>query len=105
MKTIVLAYHNIGCVGIRALMAAGFDIQAVFTHEDDPEEHVWFESAAELASAHDIPVYAPRDINHFLWVERIKEMRPDVLFSFYYRNLVGGDILSMPRAGCYNLHG
>jgi UDP-4-amino-4-deoxy-L-arabinose formyltransferase / UDP-glucuronic acid dehydrogenase (UDP-4-keto-hexauronic acid decarboxylating) len=105
MKTVVLAYHNIGCVGIRALMAAGFDIQAVFTHEDRPEEYVWFESVAELASAHDIPVYAPQDINHFLWVDRIKKMRPDILFSFYYRNMVGREVLSIPPAGCLNLHG
>ena len=51
MKTIVLAYHNIGCIGIKALLANGYEIQAVFTHEDDPHEAVWFESVAELAAA------------------------------------------------------
>ena len=51
MKTLVLAYHNIGCAGIRALLAQGFDIQAVFTHIDDPKENIWFESVAELAAA------------------------------------------------------
>jgi methionyl-tRNA formyltransferase len=51
MKAVVLAYHNTGCVGIRALLAHGFDIQAVFTHEDDPNENIWFESAAELAAS------------------------------------------------------
>jgi UDP-4-amino-4-deoxy-L-arabinose formyltransferase / UDP-glucuronic acid dehydrogenase (UDP-4-keto-hexauronic acid decarboxylating) len=66
MKAVVLAYHNTGCVGIRALLAHGFDIQAVFTHEDDPNENIWFESAAELAASNDIPVYAPADINHAL---------------------------------------
>ena len=40
MKAVVLAYHNIGCVGIRALLAQGFDIRAVFTHEDDPNENI-----------------------------------------------------------------
>ena len=50
MKTVVLAYHNIGCVGIRALLSHGFEIQAVFTHEDDPKENTWFESVAELAA-------------------------------------------------------
>ena len=46
MKTIVLAYHNIGCVGIEALLRNGFDIQAVFTHRDDPQENTWFDSVA-----------------------------------------------------------
>ena len=105
MKTVVLAYHNIGCVGIRALLAHGFDIQAVFTHEDDPREHVWFDSVAELAAANDIPVYAPEDINHPLWVEQIRRMGPDIIFSFYYRNMVGRDILALPPSGAINLHG
>lgn len=105
MKAVVLAYHDIGCVGIRALLAQGFDIQAVFTHRDDPNENTWFESVAELAAANDLPVYAPEDINHPLWVERIREMGADILFSFYYRNMVGKKILAIPPAGCLNLHG
>ncbi len=105
MKAVVFAYHNIGCVGIRALLDRGVEIQAVFTHEDDPNENTWFESVAELAAARDIPVYAPEDINHPLWVERIREMSPDVIFSFYYRNMVGKKILEIPPAGCLNLHG
>jgi len=105
MKVVVLAYHTIGCTGIRALLAQGFDIQAVFTHEDDPNENIWFESVAELAAANDLPVYAPDDINHPLWVERIRKMEPDIIFSFYYRNMVGKEILDLPPAGCLNLHG
>jgi len=105
MKAIILAYHNIGCVGIRALRRHGFDIKAVFTHEDDPNENIWFESVAELASSMDIPVYAPADINHPLWIDRIKNMQPDIIFSFYYRNIIGKEILNLPPAGCLNLHG
>ncbi len=105
MKAVVLAYHNIGCVGIRALLSHGFDIRAVFTHEDDPHENVWFESVAELTAANDIPVYAPKDINHPIWVKRIREMGAEILFSFYYRNLVGNEILKLPPSGCFNLHG
>ena len=105
MKAVVLAYHNIGCTGIRALLAQGVDIRAVFTHEDDPHENTWFASVAELAAANGIPVHAPQDINHPLWVERIRAMGADILFSFYYRDLVGKAILELPPAGCLNLHG
>ncbi|MCL1979936.1 MAG: formyltransferase, partial [Proteobacteria bacterium] len=105
MKTIVLAYHNIGCAGIRALLAHGYEIQAIFTHLDNPHEHVWFDSVAELAAANNIAVYAPEDINHPLWVQKIQEMQPDILFSFYYRKMVSREILAIPPAGCINLHG
>ena len=105
MKAVVLAYHNIGCAGIRVVLAHGFEIQAFFTHKDDPNENVWFESVSELAAANDIQVHAPEDINHPLWVERIREMCPDIIFSFYYREMVGKEILDLPPAGCLNLHG
>ena len=60
---------------------------------------------AELAAANNIPVYAPEEINHPLWVEKIRQLGPDILFSFYYRHLVGKEILALPPSGCLNLHG
>jgi UDP-4-amino-4-deoxy-L-arabinose formyltransferase/UDP-glucuronic acid dehydrogenase (UDP-4-keto-hexauronic acid decarboxylating) len=105
MKTIVLAYHDIGCTGINQLIEQGFDIQAVFTHNDDPGENLWFSSVAETAVAHGLQVYAPENINHPLWVEKIRELQPDIIFSFYYRNMVGKEILEIPQHGCLNLHG
>lgn len=105
MKSVVLAYHNIGCVGIEALLRNGFQIAAVFTHKDDPRENAWFDSVAELAASRGIPVFAPEDINHPLWVKRIKEYAPDIIFSFYYRNMIKQPILDTPPAGCLNLHG
>jgi len=105
MRAVVLAYGNIGCVGIKALLKHSFEIVAVFTHQDNPQETIWFDSVAELASELRIPVFGPTDINHPLWVEKIKELRPDILFSFYYRNLIHRPILDIPKAGCLNLHG
>jgi UDP-4-amino-4-deoxy-L-arabinose formyltransferase/UDP-glucuronic acid dehydrogenase (UDP-4-keto-hexauronic acid decarboxylating) len=94
-----------GCVGIKALLRHGFEIVAVFTHEDDPQETIWFDSVAEIAAENHIPVYAPADINHVIWVDKIKELRPDILLSFYYRHLIRAEILDIPKAGCLNLHG
>jgi len=105
MRTIVFAYHNIGCVGIEALLRNGFDIVAIFTHKDNPHENIWFNSVAELSATRGIPVFAPENINHPLWVKKIKEFQPDVIFSFYYRNIVRKPILDIPSAGCLNLHG
>lgn len=105
MRAVVLAYHDIGRVGIEALRRHGFEIAAVFTHADDPTESRWFGSVAELAGGLGLPVHAPEDINHPIWVERIRSLAPDILFSFYYRTLLGEPLLSIPPAGCLNLHG
>ena len=105
MKAIALAYHNIGCAGIKALLQNGFDILAVFNHTQDPNENIWFNSVAKLAAAHGIPTFAPENINHPLWVQKIRELKPDIIFSFYYRNMVSKEILDIPPKGCLNLHG
>jgi UDP-4-amino-4-deoxy-L-arabinose formyltransferase/UDP-glucuronic acid dehydrogenase (UDP-4-keto-hexauronic acid decarboxylating) len=105
MKAVVLAYHNMGCAGIEALLRNGFEIAAVFTHTDDPHENLWFGSVAELAASRGIPVYAPADINHPMWVERIRRMKPEILFSFYYRSMIKKELLDLPPQGCLNLHG
>jgi UDP-4-amino-4-deoxy-L-arabinose formyltransferase/UDP-glucuronic acid dehydrogenase (UDP-4-keto-hexauronic acid decarboxylating) len=105
MKAVVFAYHDMGCVGVQALLDAGFDIAAIFTHADNAQENAFFSSVARLAAERGIPVYAPDDVNHPLWVDRIAEMKPDVIFSFYYRNLLGEAILNSARIGAFNLHG
>ena len=105
MKAIVFAYHDIGCVGLEALKFAGYEIQAVFTHSDAPGENHFYGSVAKAAAEMDVPVFAPEDINHPLWVNRIRELAPDVIFSFYYRTLLSDDILQLPSFGAFNLHG
>ncbi|GJQ24407.1 MAG: hypothetical protein HBSAPP01_21970 [Candidatus Brocadia sapporoensis] len=105
MKAVVLAYHNIGCIGIETLLKHGVEIVAIFTHKDDLAENVWFRSVAELAASKNVPVFAPDDINHPIWVHRIRQFNPDIIFSFYYRNMVKPAILDIPPRGCLNLHG
>lgn len=105
MKAVVFAYHDMGCVGVQALLDAGFDIAAIFTHADNAQENAFFGSVARLAAERGIPVYAPDDVNHPLWVDRITELKPEIIFSFYYRNLLGEAILNSARIGAFNLHG
>ncbi len=105
MKAIVFAYHDIGCAGLQALTEAGYDVQAVFTHTDDPGENNFFSSVARQGAELDLPVYAPEDVNHPLWVERIRELQPDIIFSFYYRNMLSEEVLSLAPKGGFNLHG
>lgn len=104
-KAVVFAYHDIGCTGIEALLNAGYEIAAVFTHADDPRENTFYASVARLCAERGIPLHAPEDVNHPLWLERIRQLRPDFLFSFYYRRLLGAELLACAARGAYNLHG
>ena len=105
MKAVVFAYHDIGCLGVQAVLDAGYDIAAIFTHADNPGENTFFGSVSRLAAEAGIPVYAPDDVNHPIWAERISQLAPDVIFSFYYRHLLSDAILEQAPAGAFNLHG
>ena len=105
MKCVVLAYHSMGCAAIEELLNAGYEIQAVFTHRDKAGENIWFDSVAEFAGSRGIPVYAPESINHPVWINRIRAMAPDLIFSAYYRDIVKQEIIDIPRCGAVNLHG
>ena len=105
MKAVVVAYHNMGCAGLEALIRHGFEISAVFTHMDNAAEGSWFGSVAEVAARNNIPVFAPDDINHPLWVEKIRACQPEVIFSFYFRSMLSQSILDIPTSGSFNLHG
>src|SRR5512141_2529757 len=104
-KAVVFAYHNVGVRCLSVLLAHGLKVELVVTHTDNPSETIWFDSVAELAARHDIPVITPDDPNTPETVEQIRALQPDFLFSFYYRNMLKKDILDIPARGAFNMHG
>jgi methionyl-tRNA formyltransferase len=102
---IVFAYHDVGYTCLEVLVRRGSRVLAVFTHEDNPQETIWFKSVAVLAREHNIAVYTPDDINTPEWIARLRVLQPDILFSFYYRHMLCQDILDLPLLGAFNLHG
>ncbi|MCX6338450.1 MAG: formyltransferase [Candidatus Aureabacteria bacterium] len=105
MKIIVMGYHNIGYACLQKLIEIGADITAVVTHADNPRENIWFRSVRDLAFEHCIPVYQPPDANSPEMVAAVRRIAPDMIFSFYFRQVLGKELLEIPRIGAFNLHG
>jgi UDP-4-amino-4-deoxy-L-arabinose formyltransferase/UDP-glucuronic acid dehydrogenase (UDP-4-keto-hexauronic acid decarboxylating) len=105
MKAVVFAYHNMGVIGLNALKKHGFDIECVFTHKDDNNENIWFESVQAWCKKNQINYFTPENINTKEWIDKIISLQPDIIFSFYYRNLICEDILKIPKFKAINLHG
>lgn len=104
-SAVVFAYHNVGVRCLSVLLAYGVKIPLLVTHTDSSNETIWFESVAELARRHAIPVITPDDPNLPETVERVRAGKPDFLFSFYYRNMLKAELLGLPRRGALNMHG
>jgi methionyl-tRNA formyltransferase len=105
MRAVVFAYHNVGVRCLSVLLTHGVDVRLVVTHDDDPRENIWFESVEALAQLHELPVVKPADPNAPELAREIAALRPDFLFSFYYRKMLPPGLLEMPARGALNMHG
>lgn len=102
---VVFAYHNVGCRCLEVLLRHGVNVPLVVTHADNPGENIWFNSVADLAAGHGIPIARPDDPNTPEFVARIAAFRPDFLFSFYYRLMLKPPLLATASRGTFNMHG
>jgi methionyl-tRNA formyltransferase len=104
-SAVVFAYHNVGVRCLSVLLAQGVRVVLVVTHKDRAQENIWFDSVEKLAREHGLPVITPEDANDAAVLEQVRALRPDFLFSFYYRNMLRPELLALPRRGAYNMHG
>jgi methionyl-tRNA formyltransferase len=102
---VLFAYHTFGARALEALLARGERVVAVVTHADDPAEGDWFESVADLARVHRLPLLVPPSPNLAPVVETLRALAPDVILSVWYRRLLGPELLAVPRLAALNLHG
>jgi methionyl-tRNA formyltransferase len=105
VRLVVFAYHTIGSRALETLLSTGDLISTVVTHADDPAETIWFESVADLAKVHALPVYAPPTPNTGDFAALLSSLRPDLFVSVWYRRLLSRELLAIPRLGAVNLHG
>src|SRR5437868_170441 len=101
----VFAYHDVGYECLQLLLKRKTNVVAVFTHADNTNEHIWFKSVADLARTHALAVYTPENVNTPEWIARLRELRVNLIFSFYYRNLIAPEVLALAPLGAYNMHG
>jgi methionyl-tRNA formyltransferase len=104
-RAVVFAYSEVGVRCVRELLAQDVQIPLLITHADDPNESRWFGSVKELADAHRLKVETPDDPNTLECIAEGRRARPDFVFSFYYRHMLGAAWLDMPKRGALNMHG
>ena len=105
MRTVVFADGGLGCEGLVALLKSQFTVEAVFTLQRAFSQQTGSPSLEEIAAENGIPLFAPDDVNHPLWVERIKAMEPEILFSFSFPGRIGPALLSTAGDRGFRLHG
>jgi len=101
---IVCAYSSVGKEALAGLLEAGIEVLALYTYAQGDDEN-WFTPPAVLAGERGIPIFMEPRFNEDSVYEAISALRPDFLFSFYFREMIQARFLDLPRLGAYNLHG
>ena len=104
-RAVVFAYHDVGVRCLKVLLSAGVEVPLVVTTKDDPNEIQWFDSALRVAQEYGLPVITPDDVNGPELERMVTELRPDFVFSFYFRSMIGAPLLNAARLGALNIHG
>jgi methionyl-tRNA formyltransferase len=101
----VFAYHDVGVRCLKVLLSAGIEVPLVVTVADDPNETQWFASVAATAVEYGLSAITPADANSPELERRVAELKPDFLFSFYYRSMLSDALLATATRGAFNMHG
>jgi methionyl-tRNA formyltransferase len=104
-RILFFGYSEVGHTCLDLLIARGDNVVGLITHEDHPDEKIWFKTPAIAALEHGIPVFTPASVNTPEWIKKIAAMKPDLILSVYYRHMIGQWILDLPTLGAFNLHG
>ena len=104
-SAVVCGYSEVGYRCLKVLIERGVSIPLVLTHRDSADEQQWYGSVAGLAAQNGLAVETPSDPNAPPWPARIGELAPHYLLCFYYRHMLGAQLLAAPRWAALNMHG
>jgi len=104
-RILFFGYSEVGYECLSLLLERGDNVVALITHEDNPNEKIWFKTPADAARKHGVPVFTPDNVNTPEWRERLAALQPDLILSVYYRHMIGTKILALPPLGAFNMHG
>jgi len=99
MRIVLFGYGEMGCTALEFLIAQKETVAAVITHRDDPNEKRWFRSLAGMAGSQGLPVGFSGD------QDLVSDLRPELILSFYYRDMIPMRVLAPASKGALNLHG
>ena len=94
---------------LEAVYNSNYNIIGVVTNPDKPKGRgmkVVASPVKEFATEKNIPVYQPEKVkNNTEFIEKIKELNPDIICVVAYGKILPEEILNIPKYGCINVHG
>lgn len=101
----VFAFSDVGHACLGHLLEKGENVVSCYTYSEPPGASGWPPSVAELARSRGVPFRTDVDWGKAAEVFQARALSPDLIFSFYYRDILPPAVLGIPRLGAWNVHG
>src|SRR3954447_20799040 len=107
LRLVMLGTGDFALPTFEHLADRGFSIVALITQPDRPQgrKQELIPGAIKVAAqARGVPVFQPERINDPEGAELLRQLRPDLLVTAAYGQILSAEVLSVPRLGGINLH-
>ena len=110
MRILFMGTPDFARDSLKALVNAGYNIEAVVTNPDRPKGRgmkMMMSPVKEFAMSSGIEkIYQPEKVRkNEEFIGEIKEMNPDLIVVVAYGKILPKEILDIPKYGCINVHG
>lgn len=106
LRIVFMGTPEIAAQTLATLIDSHFNIVGVITQPDKTtgrKHKIENPPVKTVALAHSIPIYQPVKIREDFAF--LNELRPDVIITFSYGQILPQALLDIPKYGCLNLHG
>ena len=109
MKIVFMGTPDFARDSLKAVVEAGHDVKLVVTNPDKPKGRgmkMIPSEVKEYALEKGLNIEQPLKVrNNPEFVEKLKNINPDVIYVVAYGKIIPKEILDIPRLGCINVHG
>ncbi len=92
---------------LKALLAHDYNVVAVFTQPDRPKgrgQKILPSPIKQVAEQFHLPLFQPESFKNENAIQQLKALEPDLMIVVAYGLLLPQSVLSIPSAGCINVH-
>lgn len=101
MKILFMGGHKLGGIALQSLISANKNIVgAVITDVDN----IWYSGVEEVCEKYKIPIYKEKNINSEEFINKVKQISPDLIVVVNFVQILKREIISIPKKGCINTH-
>ena len=107
MKIVYMGTPDFAVPPLRSLLNTEYEVAAVVTQPDKPKgrgKALMPTPVKEEALKHGIPVYQPEKVREPGFVEKLRELNPDLIIVAAFGQIIPESVLNMPKFGCINIH-